>query len=221
MINPMKIYQLTFTVLLLATIGFACSDNSTEPIINIDTNPGLASDYFPLKTGNWWHYYSPLGSNNYRRIIGDTLRHQNGTLLFKLTDSFSAQVPYAIGYYYAVVDSGILCFDYAVDSIFVNNQWIQQRGRKSPLLMNPIATGHSWTYLSSGSIETFQIISIGSLDIWNARWPIVVTVVRNSSTQIDTSWYIKNIGLARIHEYDTYGVDVVRSFTELDSCNIK
>jgi hypothetical protein len=214
---------------LSVTIIFvSCHDNATNPSNNIDV--GTAKDYFMLRTGNWWSYtVSPLPSNQIiynfpsytiHKTIQDSSRHQNGNLLFQFSNNYRGRISYTILNWYAVTDSGIFIYDGIQDSVYINNQWITTNTRKIPILLNPIIIGHSWTIISSDSLEFYQIVSIIQQTVGGIIRP-VVCIAHSTPTRIDTTWYAKDYGLICIHDYTTSITPFQGSRTVLDSCYIQ
>ena len=212
----------------VALLFVSCHDNVTNPLNDIDV--GTAADYFSLKSGNWWSYsVSSMPSNQVlytfqkyqlRRTIGDSLRHQNGNLLFQFADQYDARISYGIVYWYAVTDAGIFLYYGIQDSVYANGQWISTITSKIPILMNPILIGHSWTAVLSDSVETYKIASISQQTIGGIVRPLI-GVAHFTSTKIDTSWYAKDYGLIYNHEYTMRIIPPQGSNTVLDSCYVQ
>jgi hypothetical protein len=215
-----------FLVIVLLTVS--CHDNSTNPPNNIDI--GSAKDYFALKEGNWWSYTTSsfpsnqvpykISSYSSRITIGDTSRHQDGSLIYQYSLYVAARVPYTIIYYYAVTDSGISQYYGIQDSIYINGQWISTKYPKVPILIDPISVGRTWVVQNSNSQDIYKIVSISQQIIYGISRPLIC-LVHLTSSNIDTSWYAKDIGLIYIHSY-ILGVTPLQGTTKiLDSCLVQ
>jgi hypothetical protein len=227
----MKKYLFNILISVFVFTTFSCHDTSTNPNTpNDETSIGKAASYYALKTGNRWSYtFSAMASNPiasqftpycYKIITGDTVRHQDGTLLYYISDQVSARVPYTVVFLYAPTDSGVICYYGLYDSVLTNSQWIKTNFLKTRLLMDPIVVGHSWSAKTSDSTETYQIVSINP-EVVGTISRSVIGIVHNTSSDIDTSWYAKNYGLIRIHTYSK-GTNPLQGYIScLDSCRVQ
>jgi hypothetical protein len=224
----MKIDLSKILICLFVFTSFACRDNSSNPASSTDeTGMGKASNYYALRTGNRWSYsYSAMATNpiasqftgySYKYIVGDTLRHQDGNLLYTFSAQVAASIPYTVVTLYAPTDSGVLCYRSLYDSVLTNNKWTKTNSLKIHLLMDPMVVGHSWSAQSSDSTETYEIVSI-SQQVIGATARSVICVVRNTSASVDTSWFAKDYGMFLMHSYSK-GTNPLQGYVAtLDSC---
>ena len=188
---------------LCAGIFSACNE---DPVGDIDhsTPSPTAGSYVPLKKGNWWLYALNGGPYMMKSRIGDSLRHQDGHLLYAYDESYfgPGMTTYTLSYYYAIDDSGLSLYYSPFDSVYHNGQWFTTSYPKRPLLREPIVAGHSWTYTFSGEVEHFVISSVGSQTVAGQNRTAVVAVIHSTAAGRDTSWYVKELGLLSVHDSD-------------------
>ncbi len=188
-----------FTLFYLSILIISCetSKKITTPNDTEQTYVSKPNPYFPLQIGNSWIYNGDNGTEItiIEKIIVDTLRHTDGTLLYTYREGLLGfpNNDY-LEFYYGNREGNILWYSGSTDTS-EDSQGTLFPTVKREFIIDSLFVGQEWiTYdFPNSGQHIFKVLSQGDLEVNGVLYSNVFMVTHNS----DSLYYAKDIGLIK------------------------